>query len=306
MIKGSGSGKSSGSRKVLVTGGSGFLGSFIADTLSEQGHAVTLFDREPSPYLRPGQTMVLGDVRKPETLKAALEGAEAVFHLAALADLNAARSLPVETAEINIIGTVNLLQAALEAGVGRVLFASTVYVYSRAGGFYRCSKQAAEAYIEEFQRHHGLPYTILRYGSLYGPRADATNGVYRLLRQAMGEGKIHHHGGPEDTREYVHVEDAARLSVQAMATEFENRHLLITGNHPMRAKDLFTMFGEILGRDLEIAYEDVQGGNSGHYSVTPYAFQPRVGRKLTSNHYVDMGQGILQILEQLHREGEGT
>jgi UDP-glucose 4-epimerase len=291
--------------KILVTGGSGFLGSFVADTLADQGHHVTLFDRELSPFLRPGQDMALGDILDPQAIARAMEGVDAVFHLAALADLNAARHRPLDTASINIIGTVNLLEAARAAGVNRFLFASTVYVYSRAGGFYRCSKQAAESYIEEYQQHFGLPFTILRYGSLYGPRADKSNGVYRLLRQALHGDTIRHHGTPEDTREYVHVEDAARLSVQALEPEFANQHLLITGNHPMRQRDLFTMFGEILGRELAVDYgEEADGTPSGHYRITPYAFQPKAGRKLTSNHYVDMGQGILQILEQLHRESQ--
>ena len=71
----------------------------------------------------------------------------------------------------------------------------------------------------------------------------------------------------------------------------------------MRIRDLFTMFSEILGREVVVEYEDAaEGHRNGHYTVTPYSFQPRVGRKLTTNLSVDMGQGILQILEQIHRE----
>jgi UDP-glucose 4-epimerase len=203
-----------------------------------------------------------------------------------------------------VVGTVNVLDRCRRARVERFVFASTVYVYSREGGFYRCSKQACETYIEEFQRAYGLDYTILRYGSLYGPRSDERNGVYRLLQQAARGERIRHHGTPEDTREYIHVEDAARLSVDALKEEYANQHLVLTGQHPMRIRDLFTMFAEILGRDVDVDYEDVPDRSNGHYSMTPYSFQPRVGRKLTSNLSVDMGQGILQILEELHGEGQ--
>lgn len=289
---------------VLVTGGAGFLGSHIADELSRREFAVTILDRQLSPWLRGDQKMMIGDILDVEDVERAVRGAEYVFHLAGLSDLNAARTQPQATARLNIEGTINLLEASRRAGVRRFVFASTVYVYSRVGGFYRCSKQACEAYIEEFGQSFGLGYTILRYGSLYGPRSDERNGVYRLLRQATQGEAIHHHGTPDDTREYIHVEDAARLSVDALDDRFHNEHLVLTGQHPMRIRDLFTMFSEILGRSVDVSYEETpEGLPNGHYSVTPYSFQPRVGRKLTTNLSVDMGQGILQILEEIQHGG---
>ena len=170
--------------RALVTGGAGFLGSHIADALSDRGTEVTVFDLRPSPYLRDGQRMVTGDLLDPGALREAAEGCDSVVHLAALSDLEVASGDPVAATRHNVLGTVQTLEAARQAGAKRFLFASTVYVYSRAGGFYRCSKQAGEAYVEEYGRQHGLGYTILRYGSLYGPRATEANGVYRLLRQA--------------------------------------------------------------------------------------------------------------------------
>jgi UDP-glucose 4-epimerase len=288
--------------RALVTGGAGFLGSHIADSLSESGFDVTVFDRRESRHLRAGQRMVTGDLLEPESLFEAAEGCDVMYHLAALSDLEEASVDPVAAARHNVMGTVQALEVARQAGVKRFLFASTVYVYSRAGGFYRCSKQAGEAYVEEYGRQFDQGYTILRYGSLYGPRATKANGVYRLLRQALAGGSINHVGHPDDSREYVHVEDAAKLSVDALREEFENQRLVITGHHPMRLHDLFTMFSEILGREIEIEYaEPADGLADTHYRVTPYAFSPRVGRKLTANCYVDMGQGILQMLEEMHR-----
>jgi UDP-glucose 4-epimerase len=250
------------------------------------------------------QKIVVGDVLNVEAVQDVVNKADYVFHLASLADLNAARTRPAETVQTNIMGTVNFLEAARRAGVKRFMFASTVYVYSREGGFYRCSKQACENYIEEYGRHFGIKYTILRYGSLYGPRADESNGVYRLLLQALTSGEIQFPGSPDDIREYIHVEDAAGLSVDALNAGYVNQHLVITGHYAMRISDLFTMFSEIIGRPLEINYKrpDI-GKTNGHYSVTPYTFSPKPGRKLSANHYVDMGQGILQVIEQLYCEG---
>ena len=293
--------------RALVTGGSGFLGSHIAEELSNRDHDVTILDRTPSSWLRSDQTMVVGDILNVDDVQRAIHGVDYVYHLAGFSDLNAARTQPQATARLNIEGTINLLEASRREGVRRFVFASTIYVYSREGGFYRCSKQACEAYIEEFGQNFGLDYTILRYGSLYGPRSDERNGVYRLLRQASHGEQIQHHGTPDDTREYIHVEDAARLSVDALDDRFRNQHLVLTGQHPMRIRDLFKMFSEILGRAVDVSYEETpEGLPNGHYSVTPYSFQPRVGRKLTTTLSVDMGQGILQILEQIHQEGESS
>jgi UDP-glucose 4-epimerase len=287
--------------RTIVTGGAGFLGSHLADELTARGHEVLVFDQRASPFLQPAQEHVVGDLLDFDLLCRTLKGADYVYHLGALADLNAARTRPRETASINVLGTVNLLEAARLAEVKRFVFASTVYVYSDEGSFYRASKQAGEAYIEEYQRQYGLEYTVLRYGSLYGPRADESNGVYRLLRAAALEGRIRYDGRPDDAREYIHVADAARLSVDILTPEYANQHLVITGHYPMRARDLFTMFSEILGHEIHVDYVEPETVD-GHYRVTPYKFHPRVARKLTSTLYVDMGQGTIEVLEQIERE----
>jgi len=287
--------------RTIVTGGAGFLGSHLADELTSRGHAVLILDQRASPFLQPAQEGVVGDLLDFDLLCRMLKGADYVYHLGALADLNAARTRPRETASINVLGTVNLLEAARLAEVKRFVFASTVYVYSDEGSFYRASKQAGEAYIEEYQRQYGLEYTVLRYGSLYGPRADESNGVYRLLRAAALEGRIRYDGRPDDAREYIHVADAARLSVDILTPEYANQHLVITGHYPMRARDLFTMFSEILGHEVHVDYVEPETVD-GHYRVTPYKFHPRVARKLTSTLYVDMGQGAIEVLEQIERE----
>ncbi len=289
-------------KRIVVTGGSGFLGSHITDALVAGGHEVTVFDKVPSASLPDGATMVVGDLLDQDAVTDVVRQADIVYHLGGFADLNAARERPLATVQLNIAGTVQLLEACANANVERFVFASTVYVFSREGSFYRCSKQACESYIEEYRRSRGLGYTILRYGSLYGPRSDATNGVYRLLESAMQHGKIDYAGSPDDLREYIHVEDAARLSVDILANEFEDAHVLLTGNAALRAVELFTMFSEILGREVDVSYGS---GAKGHYRVTPYAYTPKPGRKLATNHYVDMGQGLLQLVEQIHRKDEG-
>ncbi len=290
--------------KVLVTGGSGFLGSHVADALTEAGHEVTILDRTPSIYLQPDrQKMVVGSILDESFLDQLFQQKfDAVYHLAALADLNEAKDKPRETVEVNILGTVNLLEASKKAKVKRFIFGSTVYVYSTHGGFYRCSKQACENYIEEYGSRYGLSFTILRFGSLYGTRTNQSNGVYRLLKKVMQDEEIVYDGSQDDKREYIHVQDAALLSTKAMDDAYANKHLTLTGNDRLSISDLFNMFGEILGKEVKIQFKNTHGAASGHYSVTPYTFTPKIGKKLVSNEYVDMGQGLIQVIEMIHNE----
>lgn len=296
------SGAPSARLPVTVIGGSGFLGSHVADQLSEAGYFVRVYDRVASPWVRPDQEMIVGDVMDGDRLAEAVEGAHAVYNFAALADLNLALDRPVETIEVNVLGNARALEACRRANVQRFLYASTVYVYSREGGFYRCSKQAAEQYVEEYQRVYGLDYTILRYGSLYGPRADDSNGLFRIVRNALKTGTVRYQGSPDALREYIHVEDAARASVAALGEDFRNQSVILTGMQPMPVLDLLKMLAEILGITREVEFVD--GAQPGHYARTPYAYQPKLGRKYMPPLHVDLGQGLLQLIDEVREKEE--
>ena len=286
-------------KKAVVVGGSGFIGSHVADHLSDAGYLVTVYDQTESQWLQKDQTMVLGDVLDVELLDKTIANADVVYNFAALADLNQALNQPLKTVNINILGNMNVMEACRQHGVARFVYASTAYVHSREGGFYRCSKQASEAYVEEYQRVYGLDYTILRYGSLYGPRADETNGMRRIVKSALDTGILRYQGHPDAMREYIHVDDAARASITALDEEFRNENVVLTGQEPMRVFDLLKMLGEVL--DLpEDAVEFTDGNYAGHYIRTPYAYQPRLGRKFIPPMHVDLGQGLLQVINELN------
>jgi UDP-glucose 4-epimerase len=291
--------------KALVVGGSGFLGSHVADALLEAGHEVTIYDLRPSPHRTGEQRFLRGDILDPDRVREALSGQEVVYNFAGLADLDEAQRQPVETVRTNILGNTILLEEIRNASIQRTIFASTIYVSGHAGGFYRASKQACELYVEEYQRWFGLDYTILRYGSIYGRRADVGNGVRRYLLQALRNRRIVLAGTGEELREYVHVTDVARASVQILDSMFRNETVLLTGHHPMRLKDLAVMIREIVGLDVRIENQPVESSSDherplAHYTITPYAFRPRLPKKLVSPYYVDMGQGLIDCLEEIH------
>jgi len=284
--------------RALVIGGSGFLGSHVADQLSEEGHSVCIYDRVVSPWQRPDQDIVVAELSDETSLSKAIKSTDVVYNFAALADLDDAMNRPRETAEVNVLGNVNVLECCRRYGVGRFVFASTVYVNSREGGFYRCSKQAAEEYIQEYQRVYDMDFTIVRYGSLYGPRAPDSNSLRSILGQAIKDGVIRYEGSPDAVREYVHVEDAARASVSVLGNSYKNRTVVITGLESIRMSDLLAMCTEILGLSQDVEYTgDAQ---TGHYVRTPYAYHNNLARKYIPSLTIDLGQGILQLLEELH------
>ncbi|MGB9499233.1 MAG: NAD-dependent epimerase/dehydratase family protein [Dissulfuribacterales bacterium] len=286
--------------KVIVFGGSGFLGSHVADFLTQAGHDVTIFDSKQSPYLLPGQSMYAGDILNPEQVLDAVGGHEIVYNFAGLADLDDATTRPVDTIRLNIEGNINILEACRMTDVKRFIYASTIYVYSDKGGFYRCSKQASETYIEEVNRKYGLDFTILRYGTLYGPRADERNSIYRYLREALETGSVVCSGSGEEMREYIDVRDAARLSVDILDDGYKNQHIIISGHYPMKFKEMILMIQEILGKNIKIEFSAIT--NPDHYTYTPYSFTPKVGHKLVNHRYLDMGQGFLECLHEINQK----
>jgi UDP-glucose 4-epimerase len=290
-------------KRAVVVGGSGFIGSHVADSLSSNGYEVLIYDQCKSTWLSKNQKMVVGDILDQELLDETIKGAEVVYNFAALSDLNQAMEQPIQTVKINILGNLNILEACRINNVKRFIYASTVYVYSREGGFYRCSKQSSEHYVEEYQKKYGLDYTILRYGSLYGPRADDANGLYRIVKQALQTGVIKYEGHAESLREYIHVEDAARASVVALSEEFKNESVILTGQEPMRVIDALKMLSEIMGIK-ENAVEFIDGNYTGHYIRTPYAYQPKLGRKFIPPMHVDFGQGLLQLIDELRTQND--
>lgn len=278
-------------KKVLVTGSSGFLGSHLADSLEQHGYKVVLFDAVPSKYKSSSLDEFIGDILKPDIIEQAIADCDVIYHFAAQADIDSSSKDPNQTIQTNILGTLNVLEAARKYKIKRFIFASTIYVYSDLGSFYRASKQACEKIIEEYHREFGIEYTILRFGSLYGPRANEFNGIRNYLTQALINKKIVRRGDGEEIREYIHVKDAAQLSVNAIDDKFKNEHLIVTGHQQIRVKDLLTMIKEIFSGNIEIEYGHEKELN--HYNITPYSYKPKVAKKITPETYYDLGQGLM-------------
>ena len=286
-------------KNVLVIGGSGFIGSHTADVLSENGHTVNILDRVSSPWLRSDQNMIVGDIMDSNILESSMQDIDCVYYFAGIADISEAKSNPYNTIEINIMGLTKALEAAVNNNIKQFIYASTMYVYSAQGSFYRASKQAAEIIIETYQERFGIDYVFLRYGSLYGPRSQDWNGIKGFAKQVIKTGVLEYSGNGSEVREYIHVVDAANLSVKALQEEYKNRAITITGQQSMKVSDMLSMIFEIEGKEVNINYLDKHKGES-HYGNTPYRYTPKTSMKIIPTEFVDLGQGLLDIVEEIH------
>lgn len=285
-------------KRAVVFGGSGFLGSHVADELTSKGYDVVIFDRSPSSFLSANQTMIVGDILDREHVRKVVESVEVVYHFAAIADIYEAREKPVEAAHFNIMGTMYILDACHEFGISRFVYSSTIYVYSDHGSFYRSSKQACELFIENYHKEYQLPFTILRYGSLYGPRANSFNFIRNTIIAALTTRKIEREGDGNEVRDYINVIDAARSSVDILDEEYANNYVMITGPQTMKVREILEMIKEMLNNEVEIEYKN--GSFSGHYQITPYSFKPKVALKIIPKNYHDLGQGILECIYDIY------
>ena len=285
--------------KIVVFGGSGFLGSHLSDVLTDSGYNVTIFDKIESPYLQKKQNMFVGDILDYECILDAVQESMAVYHFASVAGIKEANQKPLEAVKCNVLGTTNILEACVKADVSRFIYASTVYVYSEHGGFYRSTKQSSELLIENYQKIYGLNFTILRFGSLYGKRANEFNWIHNIIRQALAEGKMQREGDGEEIRDYIHVRDAAQACVDILDEQYKNDYIMLTGSQTIKIKDLLLMIREMLDNKIAIEYLDKR--MEGHYEITPYTFRPRVAKKYMPNTQIDLGQGILDVIYDIYK-----
>ena len=288
-------------KKILVFGGFGFLGHYLVHELLNRGYEVTVADIHKNEKLESKITYIKCDITSKENVENVFENKQfdVVYNLAGFANLDTAIKYPLETIQLNVIGNMHILEQCVKNNVSRFVYASSAYAMSNKGSFYGISKLASEKIIEEYLKKYSLPFTILRYGSVYSEKFYDNNYIYNLVKSAVFEGKINHIGDGNELREYIHAADASKLSVDVIESEdFKNLHVILTGNERMKRSDLFNMINEILNYKLEINYKNEDYHN--HYNFTPYSFEPSVSRKLSANPHIDMGQGLLECVRSIY------
>jgi UDP-glucose 4-epimerase len=262
--------------RVLVTGGAGFIGSFVVDRLRAAGHEAVIFDVRPSPHHAPGEVpTVIGDVLDYRSVLKAARGCDAIAHLAAAADVGEVAADPRGAEELNARGTLHVLEAARELGLARVIYASTIWVYSEAEGevdedvaleppahLYTATKLAGELYCRAYDDLYGLETTILRFGIPFGPRARPAAVVPSFVRRALAGEPLTIAGTGEQTRRFVYVEDLADGVVRAMAPVAAGRVYNLVGDQDVSIREIATTVSELVG-DTTIEHSPARAADFG-------------------------------------------
>ncbi|MEB2518282.1 NAD-dependent epimerase/dehydratase family protein [Pseudomonas sp. YuFO20] len=275
--------------RILVTGGAGFIGSHLVEALLEHGYSVRVLDDLSSgklsnlPIDRCHLTLVVGDVADAPTVARAMKDCTAVVHLAAVASVQASVDDPIATHQSNFIGTLNICEAMRQAGVRRVVYASSAAIYGNNGEGtaisedtpknpltpYAADKLASEHFLDFYRRQHGLEPVILRFFNIYGPRQDPSSpysGVISIFSErAQKKLPITVYGDGEQTRDFVYVDDLVKILVQAVAEAKPRMEPVNVGfNRSTSVNDLATMLSELLGWPLALTYDAPRSGDIRH------------------------------------------
>lgn len=293
--------------RVLVTGGSGFIGSHVVDKLRERGHEPVIYDLRPSPWHEDGTVdTVLGSITDREALERALHSCDAVAHLAAVADVNDVHASPEEAERVNARGTVAVLEACRRAGVKRIVYASTIWVYSDCepeavdeetllpapSHLYTSTKLAGELYCKAYQELYGIDYTILRFGIPYGPRAREAAVIPAFVGKAFRGEPLTLAGDGGQSRRFVYVEDLADGVAVGLDDVATNRVYNLASDENVTIKQIAERVQELIG-NVEIVYTPARPGDFGGKVVC----SQRAERELGWTAATPFSEGVRRYVE---------
>lgn len=259
---------------VAVTGGSGFIGSNVVDALISSGRSVRVID-SVAPH-RDDVEWHPVDILDVDALVPVVEGTEAVFHLAAMADVNDIYADPTRAVAVNVQGTVNVLEAGRRADAGRTVLASTVWVYGSTVGevvdestpftedmdrhLYITTKIASEFACRDYLNLYDRPFTVLRYGIPYGPRMRESTVMSAFFRRALSGEALTIDGDGMQSRNFVFVEDLASAHVLALQPGAENEVINVDGPVPVTIRQVAELTAELVG-DVEVSFGPSRPGD---------------------------------------------
>jgi UDP-glucose 4-epimerase len=277
--------------KVVITGGAGFIGSHIAAEVAKEYEVVIIdnLDDYYSPDLKrqnleillanPNVRFVEGDITDTDLLRRVIDSdVEFVYHEAAQAGVRISVENPFKPNNVNVLGTLNVLKASLDAGVKRVINASSSSVYGKVQYLpfdeahptmpvspYGVSKLAAEHYCRVFYEVYGLPTVSLRYFTVYGPRMRPDLAISIFTGKMLANEPITVYGDGEQTRDFTYIDDIVRVNRRLLETSAADGYAMnVGGGHRITVNDLIAHLREITGSASEVVYSDRQKGDAEH------------------------------------------
>ena len=270
-------------KKVLVTGGAGFIGSHTVESFLEAGYKVVVVDNLSSGKIENINSLDVEffncDIRDISELEKVFGTCEIDYVVHNAAQISVSKSIknPVHDADINIIGILNLLELCVKYSVKKVVFSSSVAVYGTSetlpvdetwqlcpASFYGLSKQTGESYVELYKKFYGLDYVVLRYANVYGERQDLKGeaGVVSIFIDRLLNGEpLCIDGDGAQTRDFVYVRDVARANLLAVSEDIKNSVFNVSGNTEVSINELAMILNEVSGDSMEVLYGEKRTGD---------------------------------------------
>lgn len=302
----------------LITGGCGFIGSHIAEALKEQKHTVIIYDNLSSGYehniagFRDKITFIKADIRDMKALTTAMQGVDYVFHKAAMVSVFDSVERPIENHDINITGTLNVLNAAKESGVKRVVAASSASVYGNDPVLpktedmipnpespYALAKVAMEHYMRLFAELYDLETVTLRYFNVYGPRQDPgsmySGVISKFCDDILADRKPTVFGDGLQTRDFIFIQDVVEANFLAMSNQTLGKGEVfnIATGYRTSLLDLIDIIKDLSGKDVKSRFKDVRRGDISH-SVADIS---RARHELGFTPLYDVKKGLMELLK---------
>ena len=294
--------------RVLVTGGSGFIGSHVVDRLLKQGHQPVNFDLvHTRRHHLDAVECVTGDILDGSSLRAAMRSCDGVIHLAAVADVDQVALDPLRADLVNTRGTAVVLEAARDEEIRHIVYGSTIWVYGNAPGehvlgedvplatpehFYTATKLAGEMYCRSYGRMFGLAPTILRFGIPHGPRARAATVVAKFVARARAGEPISINGDGHQARQFVYVEDLAGGIVAALADSARGRIYNLVSDETVSVREIATIVQALVG-DVDIVHGPGRPGDLGQVRISSQRARAELGWHATTG----FADGVARYVE---------
>jgi len=272
--------------RILITGGAGFIGHHLTHKLLGMNYEVVVLDnfktgkmQNISQHLKNTLfKLVVGDVRNKKVIRNALDGVDAIVHLAALISVEESFKNPIETHNVNVTGTLNVLEEAARTNIEKFIYASSCAVYGDGNplplkeGYppkplspYAASKASAEHYCEMFHRSYGLKTVILRYFNVYGPgqgNNPYSGVVTKFLNNALSGAPLVIYGDGEQTRDFIYIDDVVEATILALESgDAVGQTFNICTGFPTSINELANIVKELVGKDLKIIHDKPRTGD---------------------------------------------
>ncbi|WP_336788689.1 NAD-dependent epimerase/dehydratase family protein [Paenibacillus sp. MMO-177] len=300
--------------KALVTGGAGFIGSHLTDALVQSGADVHVIDNLSTGFksnVHPDAVFHELDINSDAAMQIIKQvRPDIVFHMAAQVDVQRSVTDPAYDSSVNIVGTIRLMKACQQAEVGKLVFSSTSAVYGDANkernledavaapiSYYGLSKLTGENYIRLFHKMHGLPYTILRYSNVYGPRQNASGegGVVSIFMSKLKQGlPLHVNGSGNQTRDFIYVQDVVQANLAAIHQGDQETINISTGLRTS-INNLIHMIKLIHGQNVEITYGPERPGDIMDSCLDNAKANQRLGWRPASSLFEGLSQTYLHV-----------